>query len=286
MTMKPIIISILLLVLVCCLFSCNSKDAKQTSKSTKNEVFNSGENDLVSNATFQVEQSTIIKDFDTWYHYTYLNVRLADDFIGLDIDSTIIDKSIFLTKLMSGDLVAFKVNTVKEKPVYKLSKLTSKDESIKSTIKQMATDEMEHLKAEGSQMPKYYFSGLNGKVYNNSSTKGKIVVLKCWFIHCVACVKEFPELNKLVDDNKDRNDILFISLAIDSKEDLGKFLKKKDFKYDVIPDMESFMTEKLKISAYPTHLLVDREGKIVKVANRVEFLVPLINKGKLKSSPQ
>ena len=283
--MKSIIISTLLSVFVCCLFSCNRKDTKQTSESIENKAVNSGANDLVSNANFQTERSTILKDFNTWYHYTYFNVRLADDFIGLDTDSTIIDKSMFLAKLMSGDVVAFKVNTVKERPVYELFKLTSKDKNIRVVIKQMATDELEHLKAEGSQMPNYYFSGLNGKVYSNSSTKGKIVVLKCWFIHCVACVKEFPELNKLVDDNKDRNDILFISLAIDSKEDLEKFLKKKEFNYDVIPDMESFMTEKLNISTYPTHLLIDREGKIIKVANKVEFLVPLINREKLKLPP-
>jgi cytochrome oxidase Cu insertion factor (SCO1/SenC/PrrC family) len=93
---------------------------------------------------------------------------------------------------------------------------------------------------EGTKMSEFNFIDLNGKNYDKSSTKGKIVVLKCWFIHCVACVKEFPELNKLVDENKNRNDILFISLAMDSKQDLIKFLKTKEFKYNVIPEMKSY----------------------------------------------
>lgn len=278
------ILSIVLLVIICCLSSCNSSEDKQTSGSAENGVVSSGTNELMSDTVFQTDRSAITKDSKTWYNYTYYNVRLADDFIGLDIDSTVINKSTFLSKLLNGNVVAFKVKIVKEKPVYKLYNLTSNNESISSTIKQMAATEMEHFKIEGSQMPNYYFSDLNGKVYNNLSTKGKIVVLKCWFIHCGACVKEFPELNKLVDDNKNRDDILFVSLAIDSKEELVEFLKKKEFKYDIIPDMENFMTDKLNITAYPTHLLIDREGKIVKVANEVEYLVPLINREKLKTS--
>jgi hypothetical protein len=32
----------------------------------------------------------------------------------------------------------------------------------------------------------------------------KIVVIKCWYIHCAACIKEFPEVNNLVRKYKDR----------------------------------------------------------------------------------
>jgi thiol-disulfide isomerase/thioredoxin len=180
-------------------------------------------------------------------------------------------------------LVAFKIKISQGKLVYKLYKLNSKDESIKATIKQMATTEMVHFKMEGTEMPKYNFTDLNGKTYDNTSTKGKIVVLKCWFIHCVACVKEFPDLNNLVQENKNRNDILFISLAMDSKQDLITFLKTKEFKYAVIPETKSFMNDKMHITEYPTHLLIDRNGKIVKVVNRIEDLIPFINKEELKT---
>ena len=127
-------------------------------------------------------------------------------------------------------------------------------------------------------IPDFRFTDLNGKVYDKSSTKGKIVVLKCWFIHCVACVKEFPELNKLVDENQSRNDIVFISIAIDNKKDLQKFLNTKEFKYVVIPETENYMTSKLNISEYPTHFLIDKNGKILKVVNRIDELAPFLKK--------
>jgi len=148
----------------------------------------------------------------------------------------------------------------------------------------MASTEIEHFKMEGIDIPEFNFTDLNRKVYNKSSTKGKIVILKCWFIHCVACVKEFPELNKLVDDNRNRNNILFISLALDSKKDLIKFFETKDFKYATVPEMENYLTNKLNVTEYPTHILIDRSGKIIKVVNRIEDLVPFLKNETEKTS--
>ena len=69
-----------------------------------------------------------------------------------------------------------------------------------------------------------------------------------------------------------------ISLAIDKKDNLIKFLKTKKFKYAVVPEMKNFMSSDLTITQYPTHLLIDKTGKIVKVVNRIEELVPFLEK--------
>ena len=193
-----------------------------------------------------------------------------------------IDKTTFLNKLMTGNVVAFKIKLLQGETVYILFKLHSNDESIKATVKQMASTDMEHFKMEGTKMPEFNFTDLNGKNFDNSSTKGKIVVLKCWFIHCVACVKEFPDLNRLVDENKDSPDLLFVSLAMDTKQELQKFLKTKEFKYAVVPDAKSYMVDELDIAGYPTHLLINGEGKIIKVVSRIEDLIPFLNRERAK----
>ena len=100
-----------------------------------------------------------------------------------------------------------------------------------------------------------------------------------------ACVKEFPELNKLVDEYHGRNDIVFISLALDTKENLLKFLEKKEFKYASVPEMKNYMDKKLNITQYPTHLLIDRNGKIMKVVNRIDDLIPFIKIEAGKNTP-
>lgn len=253
------------------MLSCNSGETKQIPEA------NSNRKDSTSDKVFQIDQTRLTKDYTTWYNYTYYNVRLSADFIGLDTDSTTIDKSSFLNKLIEGNLVAFRIRISEGKPVYKLYELKSKDESIKGTIKQLAEIEMHHFKMEGTELPAYNFTDLNGKTYDNTTTKGKLLVLKCWFIRCVACVKEFPDLNKLVEENKDRDDLLFISLAMDPKQELVTFLKTKEFKYEVIPETTDFMLYKMHINTFPTHLLIDRTGKIVKVVNKIEDLIPFLN---------
>lgn len=257
------------------LLSCN--DTNNTHPSNIQNDSSNG-NEALMNEKFNIIPDIILKDYTTWYNYTYDNVQLSQDFIGLDTDSTKINKTVFLNKLMTGKVVAFKIKLIQGEPVYKLYKLNSQNENIRSTIEQLASIEMKNYKMEGQQIPDFTFTDLNGNEYNTTSTKGKILLLKCWFIHCTACVLEFPDCNKLVDNYKDKNSVLFISLATDKTNDLKKFLNTKVFKYAVIPQMDSYMTNKLNVNMYPTHLLVDRTGKIIKVTNSVEELDSFIKR--------
>ena len=272
---------VLLIATILSQLSCNGVETKKTA--TKAKAITSVVSDSLLDRSFTFDP-TLTKDFMTWYNYTYYNIRLSQDFIGLDIDSKKIDKATFLNKFLTDNVVAFKTTILRGQSVYQLFKLNSNDESIKATIKQIASTEIAHFKMEGVEIPEFDFTDINGKVYNKSSTKGKIVILKCWFIHCVACVKEFPELNQLVEDNRGRNDILFISLALDTKKDLIKFFETKEFKYATVPEMKHYMIKKLNITQYPTHLLIDRNGKIRKVVNRIDELVPFLKNEVIKTT--
>ena len=230
------------------------------------------------NESYDIDPAAILKDYNTWYTYTYFKVPLSQDFIGLDTDSSRIDKNTFLSNLMNGNTVSFKIRSFEGIPVYKLYKLNTGDQSIKSTIQQLASIEMKNYKMEGKQLPVVNFEDIQGNKYNDISMRGKIIILKCWFIHCVACVKEFPDCNALVDEYADRDDIRFISLALDKKNDLAEFLRKKHFSYAVIPETESYIRDSLHISIYPTHLLINKKGSIIKVVNSVEELKPFLRK--------
>jgi peroxiredoxin len=225
-----------------------------------------------------VNSAALQKDFATWWAYMYDNVKLSQDFVGLDVDSTVITKAAFLAQLTSGRVVPFKVLVRDGVSYYRLYAVNEAQTGIVETIKQTAASEIDFFRMEGKALPAYKLTDIAGKTYSSSSNQGKLVVLKCWFIGCVACVKEFPEVNKLVDSYKDRNDIVFISLAIDKKENLVKFLQTHALQYATVPEMEDFMQGPLSVSAYPTHILLDRSGKIAKVVNRIDELKPFIDK--------
>lgn len=272
--------TILILWIFQFILSCNNVDSTKHSKRQLNET---NKIKLQSEKVFNVNAEAILKDFKTWYNYTYFNIHLARDFIGLDTDSSTMTKTDFLTRLTKGKLVPLKTGLRNNLPIYKLYKLTNNNPDIRSTIKQLASIELSNCKMEGKELPSFNFTDINGKLYNKSTTHQKIVVLKCWFIHCVACVKEFPELNKLVDEYKQSSDILFISLAMDSKQDLIPFLKKRQFKYAVVPEKETYMLKDLGISIFPTHVLIGKNGKIVKVVNAVDDLIPFLRQETAKS---
>lgn len=266
----------LLLSSLSCLFgfllSCNEAvNSKITSKHKQNIV---SEKPAPIKA---IDPYALSKDFSNWYNYTYLQIRLAQDFTGLNADSSRIDKSNFLQQLISGHYIPIKITST-GLPVYKLYRVNGLQESVRSTLKQMASTELAHFNMEGKDFPAFNFSDVNGHPYTSKETRGRLVLWKCWFIRCIACVKEFPELNELVDQYKDRKDILFISLAIDKKEDLIPFLKKNPFKYAVIPEKGPFMENQLSIGIYPTHILAGPDGEILKVTNSIEDLKPFLIK--------
>ena len=214
------------------------------------------------------------KDFISWWTYHNNNIILSSNFIGIDELSDRISKEGFLGKLTSGDYIPLKLNSKDSLTYYKLFKLSkSSNSEIGKQIKSSSTTDYIHFKAEGKIFPEFQFIDLNGIVYNNDNTKGKIVIIKCWFIGCHACVAEFPDLNKLVDNYRNRKDIVFISLALDSKEKLNQFLSYKKFSYPVVADQEKFIRKELNVSMYPTHLIIDRNGVIQKVVNRADEMI-------------
>ncbi|MWB93206.1 redoxin domain-containing protein [Flavobacterium sp. GA093] len=221
----------------------------------------------------EVHPIQIQNTFETWSAYQKKNIMLSRDFVALDASSKEISKEAFLNELINGNHIPIRLQSTDSVFYYKLFKIQPKsDTSIKATIGQTAFDELKNHKTEGKPFPKFSFTDLNGNIVSNETMKGKIIVIKCWYIHCAACIKEFPAVNALVEKYKTQKDILFISLAEDSPEQLNTFLARKPLSYSVIPDMKSYMNETLELNAFPTHFILNKEGVITKVVNSYESL--------------
>jgi peroxiredoxin len=250
--------------------SCNNASNDPQHLASKNSLSRDG--------VYQVDQVALLKDFMTWYNYTYYNVRLVQEFIGRDEHSNEIAKKKFLQELTSGNWVAFRVALKDSVPVYQLYHPERLDAGIKSTMVQMAQAAVTLAEMEGKELPDYHLVDVQGNRYDKNTTKGKVVLGKCWFINCTACVKEFPVLNQLVERYKSRTDVKFISLASDTKTELVTFLEKKPFRYAVVPGMGKYMTDALQVNAYPLHFLINKEGKIIKATNSIEDMLPFFEK--------
>lgn len=260
------------------LFFCFSCKSKQFEK-PQDEKVETAKATTEKNIKYDVDIKDITSDFRKWYDYTYRNIRLSQDFQAIDEKGDTISISYFLDQLLQGNKIALKIAEENSIPVYQLQKIdATRDKEIGKTMIQLAEAEKVFRQYEGKQMPAYSFSDLDGKLYTPELMKGNILLVKCWFIKCLACVKEFPQLNNLVDKYKSRTDISFISLAMDPAEELRKFIKEKPFRYKVVPAMESYMSDKLQVTGYPTHFLIDKKGVIIKVASTIEEIIPFLEK--------
>ena len=231
----------------------------------------------------EVDPIQIQKTFTDWSAYQSKKIMLSRDFVALDILSKEISKETFLDQLANGNFIPIRLKSDDSIYYYKLFKIQPKsDTSIKATINQIGFDAYKNYKMEGTAFPHFSFTDLNGNLVSNESMKGKIIVIKCWYIHCTPCIREFPQVNKLTEEYKDRKDILFISLAEDSPEQLKTFLARKPLSYSVIPDMKIYMNESLQLNSFPTHFILNKEGLISKVLPNFESLeVALAKESKL-----
>ncbi|KQW99030.1 TlpA disulfide reductase family protein [Flavobacterium sp. Root420] len=231
----------------------------------------------------EVDPMQIQKNFSEWSAYQSKNIMLSRDFVALDLQSKEISKESFLNELANGNFIPIRLKSDDSIYYYKLFKIDqNSDSSIKATINQLAFDAYKNFKMEGTAFPKFSFKDLNGNEVSNETMKGKIIVIKCWYIHCTPCIREFPQVNRLAVEYKDRKDILFISLAEDTPEQLKVFLARKPLSYTVIPDMKIYMNETLDLNAFPTHFILNKEGLIAKVLPNFESLeVALAKESKL-----
>ncbi|MBR9845393.1 MAG: TlpA family protein disulfide reductase [Algicola sp.] len=260
-------LNVILFILPILIFSC--KETAAIKMSTERVV------ELQPKVDFKELES----DFMTWWTYHTKNISLSSNFIALDELSDTIEKKQFLEKLTTGTYIPLKLKSKESLETYQLFKLdATADNNIRSPIKNESLTNYNHLKMEGMPFPEFEFTDLKGHTYNNDNTKGKTIILKTWFINCKACVAEFPELNELVDKYQHRDDLIFISLALDSKTELEAFLKEKRFKYNVVPNQKTFIADILKLQIYPTHIVIDKKGTITKVVNKASEMISLLEK--------
>ncbi|MFV8226451.1 TlpA family protein disulfide reductase [Christiangramia aquimixticola] len=227
-----------------------------------------------------VDIKELTGDYMTWWSYHYYNISLASDFEALDENFKAVSKGKFLESLTSGKFIAVEMKT-EDTRIYKLYELPKGvEKSISKTISSTAGIHLKYYQMEGHEFPEIDIVDLEGNSYNNEDLKGKITVFKTWFINCKPCIEEMPELNRLVSKYENNENIQFLSLALDKKEPLQEFLKKKEFKYAVIADQKELIVNQLNLRAYPRHIIVDENGRFKKVLETAPELISYLENEK------
>ena len=130
--------------------------------------------------------------------------------------------------------------------------------------KENARKEAAKLVADGCQAPDFTLKDNNGKDLALSSLRGKHVVLDFWGSWCGWCIKGFPEMKKYYEKYKDRLEILGIDCN-DKEEKWLDAIKKNELPWKhVFNPKDSDLTTKYAIQGFPTKIILDPNGKILK----------------------
>ncbi|WP_231465597.1 TlpA disulfide reductase family protein [Pedobacter sp. Leaf132] len=209
--------------------------------------------------------SEILLSSDAFWNYYYNEINLSDDFIAFDTNNKPVSRKDFFAKLEEGYFLPISLETKDSLKHYKLYELTTAiDSELRGFIMNTFKTDVKFFNMEGSSIPEFNFTDLTSKVYNLKTVKDQLVLLKFWFIGCGACIEEMPALNKLVSKYSKRQNVKFLSLATDSDKILRKFLQKTKFNYATASVETDYVTEKIGVNSFPTHMIV-KNGKILRV---------------------
>ena len=144
---------------------------------------------------------------------------------------------------------------------------------MKAYIEQQISDIKEYWKQkeiegktleEGSEAPDFTLNDLNGKPLTLSSLRGKYLVLDFWGSWCGWCIKGFPEMKEYYAKYKDKMEILGVDCN-DTEEKWKNAVAENELPWlHVFVPRDSELTTDYFISGYPTKIIIDPDGKVVK----------------------
>ena len=119
----------------------------------------------------------------------------------------------------------------------------------------------------GQKVKDFELKDIKGNALKFSDLEGKVVVINFWFIECKPCVMEIPELNMLVNEFQNQ-DVVFLAIALNGKNEVKGFLKQNKFMYQVFPDGPA-LAEVFGIKGYPTNVIIDQKGIVQYVSTGI-----------------
>ena len=125
--------------------------------------------------------------------------------------------------------------------------------------------------SSGDPFPKFDAVDFKGKEVNNEVFKDSpVTIMSIWFTGCKGCINEMPTLQKISEELKDKN-VKVMSICLGAyenkkiKDEAQKIIDAKGVKYPnlAVKPSEEIDAYLKNLTAFPTTLLIGRDGKII-----------------------
>lgn len=188
-----------------------------------------------------------------------IKAKLTEQTIVRDTAGTIIPAVVWQQIASNSNFAMYPKDPQQENTEFIIRRLSAKEKM--SMLEKMPRPSETKVFRTGKRFAPFAEKDLEGNLFKSKELEGKVVVINFWFINCPPCRMEIPELNEMVAQYTDNKDVVFLAIALDEKWELQQFLKMMPFHYNIIPGGRNF-ARSYKVSSFPTHVVVDREGLV------------------------
>lgn len=111
-------------------------------------------------------------------------------------------------------------------------------------------------------LPDFSLKDSNGKTWQLSDLRGKVVMLNFWAAWCAPCRKEMPLLEAMYQDLKESD---FVLLAINTESEVAEaeaLLQELNLTFPILWDKDGAVVKLLGVNAMPTTLVIDGKGEL------------------------
>ncbi len=116
------------------------------------------------------------------------------------------------------------------------------------------------------QVEPFTFVALEGTAWGKESLAGKIVVIDMWATWCGWCFEGLPLLEKVYQQYKDNDDIVFLAV---SKDDLavtnaavGQAFQRHNLTIPIVRDQDQISDQVFQLEGLPTTIVLGRDGTV------------------------
>ena len=146
-----------------------------------------------------------------------------------------------------------------------LAALTATGRALKKSPADVAADVARLREAGATLAPAFTLPDYpDRKNVSLADYRGRVVLINFWYPSCGPCRGEFPTLQRVLEQYKDRGfEILSLNVLPEEHEFVMPYLTKNRFTFRALETTTDWAEKTYNARGYPTNLLVDRDGRIV-----------------------
>src|ERR1700690_147467 len=136
--------------------------------------------------------------------------------------------------------------------------------------------------------PKFHAKTLDGEVFTNQSTKGKVVLLQFWTTWCPYCRKEQSLVDSIDHEFAGKGVVVLAINVAESKKKVKQYLQDSPRSCRIVLTEDTNLAAMYQANAYPIYVVIDRDGNIAaeqRGAGGERSLRRMLRKAGVESAP-